>query len=128
MDYTGPFRQSADGFKFLLLVIDGFTKYCILKPLKSLSGQELLFAIRETIALFDTPHLVITDRGTNFTSNQVQTLFREMQIEHHMISTGTPRSNGQVERYVATITNMLATTINDLSEWPNVFLESTTIS
>ncbi|KOB73848.1 Transposon Ty3-I Gag-Pol polyprotein [Operophtera brumata] len=51
-------------------------------------------------------------RGTNFTSNQVQSMFREMQIEHHMISTGTPRSNGQVERYVATITNMLTTTIN----------------
>lgn len=120
LDCTGPFRQSAEGFKHVLLIVDGFTKFCILKPLKTLNGQELVSVIRETVTLFGSPTLVITDRGTNFTSNQVQSLFRELEIEHHMISTGTPRSNGQVERYVATITNMLTTSINDLSEWPNV--------
>lgn len=30
---------------------------------------------------------------------------RDLQIEHHMIATGTPRGNGQVERYVATVTD-----------------------
>ena len=120
LDCTGPFRQSTEGFKHVLIIIDGFTKFCILKPLKTLNGQELLFAISETITLFGSPTLVITDRGTNFTSNQVQSLFREMHIEHHMIATGTPRSNGQVERYVATVVNMLTTTVTDSSEWPNV--------
>lgn len=120
LDCTGPFRQSEEGYKYVLLVIDGFTKFCILKPLKSLSGCELLSTIRETITLFGTPSLVITDRGTNFSSNRVQSLFREMQIQHHMISTGTPRSNGQVERYVGTVVNMLSTSVNDTSEWPNV--------
>lgn len=119
LDCTGPFKTSEEGYKYVLLVIDGFTKFCILKPLRSLSGQDLLFALRETITLFGTPSLIITDRGTNFSSNQVQSLFREMQIQHHMISTGTPRSNGQAERYVATIINMLTATINNTTEWPN---------
>lgn len=119
LDCTGPFRQTEDGYKHILLVIDGFTKFCILKPLKNLGGQELVLILRETITLFGTPSLVITDRGTNFSSSNVQSLFRELQIQHHMISTGTPRSNGQVERYVATVINMLTTTINDTTEWPN---------
>lgn len=120
LDCTGPFRLSIEGFKYILLIIDGFTKFCILRPLKSLNGQELVFVLRENLTLFGTPSLVITDRGTNFTSNQVQSLFQEMRVEHHMIATGTPRSNGQVERYVATVTNMLSTTVSDLPEWPNV--------
>lgn len=36
-----------------------------------------------------------------------------------MISTGTPRSNGQVERYVTTIINMLSTACNNTAKWPN---------
>ena len=36
-----------------------------------------------------------------------------------MIATGTPRGNGQVERYVSTIINMLSTLCNEPSDWPN---------
>ncbi|KAF9410435.1 hypothetical protein HW555_010486, partial [Spodoptera exigua] len=62
----------------------------------------------------------VTDRGTNFTSEPVRSFLRDMQINHHMIATGTPRSNGQAEKYVGTIINMLTTTVNDSSEWPSV--------
>lgn len=119
LDCTGPFQQSREGYRHILLMIDGFTKFCILKPLKTLSAQELIPLIRETITLFGTPSLVITDRGTNFSSTQIRSLFNELHVEHHMIATGTPRANGQVERYVTTVINMLATTCNNLSDWPS---------
>lgn len=119
LDCTGPFTVSDEGYKHVLITIDGFTKFCILKPLKTLNAQELMATVRETITLFGTPSLIITDRGTNFSANQVKSLFRELHIEHHMIATGTPRSNGQVERYVPTIINMISTSCNDRSDWPN---------
>lgn len=65
LDCTGPFTQTEDGFKYILLIIDGFTKFCLLKPLKTLSAQELVPLIRDTITTFGTPSIVITDRGTN---------------------------------------------------------------
>lgn len=119
LDCTGPFPQSTEGYKYILLAIDGFTKFCILNKLKTLSAQELIPIIRETITLFGTPSLVISDRGTNFSSNAIRTLFRELNIEHHMIATGTPRGNGQAERYVSTVVNMLTTSCNNMSDWPN---------
>ncbi|KAH9637846.1 hypothetical protein HF086_005504 [Spodoptera exigua] len=119
LDCTGPFTTTSEGYRHVLLLVDGFTKFCLLKPLKTLSTHELIPIIREIVTLFGTPSVVITDRGTNFSSNQIRNMFRELHIEHHMIATGTPRSNGQVERYVATIINMLSTTCNDLSDWPN---------
>lgn len=119
IDCTGPFTTTNEGFKHVLLLVDGFTKFCLLKPLKTLNAQELIPIIRETVTLFGTPSLVVSDRGTNFSSHQIQSLFRELNIEHHMIATGTPRSNGQVERYVATVTNMLSTVCNESSDWPN---------
>ncbi|XP_045766170.1 uncharacterized protein LOC123867897 [Maniola jurtina] len=118
LDCTGPFQQSSAGYKYILMIIDGFTKYCILKPLKSMGGDEMVNNVRESLTLFSTPSLVITDRGTNFSCKLLQTLFRSWQVEHHMITTGTPRANGQIERYVKTIIDMLTTSCNT-SDWPN---------
>lgn len=119
LDCTGPFTVTNEGYKYILLLLDGFTKFCLLKPLKTLNTQELIPLIRDTITIFGTPSLVITDRGTNFSSNQIESLFRELHIEHHMVATGTPRGNGQVERYVTTVIDMLNTTCNGSSDWPN---------
>lgn len=119
LDCTGPFSPNDEGYKYILLITDGFTKFCLLKPLKTLRAQELIPIIRETITLFGTPALVITDQGTNFSSREIQSLFRDLSIEHHLISTGTPRANGQVERYVSTVINMLNATCNGSPDWPN---------
>lgn len=120
LDCTGPFPQSLEGFKHLLIIIDGFTKFCILKPLKTLSGQELVDVLRTSLTDFGTPSLIITDRGTNFCSRQIQELFESWQVRHHLVATGTPRGNGQVERYVSTITNMICTSCTDVSDWPSI--------
>lgn len=119
LDCTGPFTQTTEGYKYILLLVDGFTKFCLLKPLMGLSAQELVPLIRDTITIFGTPSRVITDRGTNFSSRQIQSLFSDLEIEHHMVATGTPRGNGQVERYVTTVIDMLNTTCNGMSDWPS---------
>lgn len=85
-----------------------------------MGAQELVEKVRDSVIVFGTPSLIITDRGTNFNSRHMRELFHEWQVRHHMISTGTPRGNGQVERYVSTITNMLSTTCIDASDWPSV--------
>lgn len=119
LDCTGPFTQSSEGYKHIIIIIDAFTKYCILKPLKTMSGEEMSIVIRDALTMFGIPSKVITDRATNFSNVTLTDLFREWNVDHHMISTGTPRSNGQVERYVATIINMLTTICNNETEWPN---------
>lgn len=119
LDCTGPFTQSNEGYKHILVIIDAFTKYCILKPLKTMSGEELLMVIRDALTMFGTPSKVITDRATNFSNTNLTELFQQWNVDHHMISTGTPRGNGQVERYIATIINMLTTICNTETEWPN---------
>lgn len=120
LDCTGPFSPSKDGYKYVLIVVDAFTKYCVLKALKTMTGNEMVVVLRDSLTMFGTPSRVISDRATNFTNDQLARLFREWNVDHHMISTGTPRGNGQVERYVTTIINMLTTTINDETEWPSV--------
>lgn len=92
---------------------DGFTKYVLLVPLRSLSGQETVKAFKRTLTLFGTPRRLITDRGTNFTDAKTKQLLISLGIEHHLIAIGAPRANGPAERYVDTVLNMLTTESNN---------------
>ncbi|XP_050315532.1 uncharacterized protein K02A2.6-like [Anthonomus grandis grandis] len=116
-DCVGPFKTTSDGYKHILLLMDGFTKYIFLIPLKSLTGVEMRDKLELYLTLFGTPSLIITDRGTNFTDKNVTQLIKSFKIEHHLVATGASRANGQVERYVATVTTMLRAEINNGSEW-----------
>lgn len=77
----------------------------VLKEIGTVKTGELILRLEgnENVyyRLYRLASVVITDRGTNFSSIQIRSLFNELKIEHHMVATGTPRGNGQVERYVS---------------------------
>ncbi|XP_015435727.1 PREDICTED: uncharacterized protein LOC107191251 [Dufourea novaeangliae] len=118
-DCVGPFEISKDGYQHILVIVDAFTKYIQLVPLKTLSGSETLQVFKERLTLFGTPRLIVFDRGTNFTFKQLQQFIVKHGSEDHFIATGAPRANGQAERYVATVTNLLTVEIKKGTEWPN---------
>lgn len=118
-DCVGPFSQSTEGFKYLLLLVDAFTKFLFLVPLKGLSGPETCEALKSHLSMFGITKTLICDRGTNFTDKTVKGLLLELGIQQHLIAKSAPRGNGQVERYVGTVINLLRTEIENKSEWPN---------
>jgi hypothetical protein len=119
-DCLEPFKVTTEGFKHILLLIDAFTKYVLLIPLRTLTGSEMVSALETHLLLFGTPARMISDRGTNFTDKKVRDLLNGLKIEHHLIATAAPRANGQVERYVATVITLLAVEIQKVSEWTSV--------
>lgn len=119
-DCVGPFPESVEGYKHLLLLIDGFTKYIFLVPLKSLSGAEMCNQLKIYLNIFGNTVRFVSDRGTNFTDRSVKELLTGLNINQHLIAKSAPRGNGQVERYVSTVLNLLRTEIKNKAEWPNV--------
>lgn len=122
-DCVGPFPRSKDGYQHILIIVDAFTKYLQLIPLQSLSGGETLQVFRERLTLFGRPRVVVLDRGTNFTYKSLQSFFEKQNVQLHLIATGAPRANGQAERYVATVTNLLTAELSKISEWPSKIIK-----
>ncbi|CAK9833136.1 Transposon Tf2-6 polyprotein [Anthophora retusa] len=118
-DCVGPFEITKEGYQHILLIVDAFTKYLQLIPLKTLSGPEMLAIFRERLTLFGTPRVVAFDRGTNFTYKPLKLFIEKHGSQVHFIATGAPRANGQAERYVATVTNLLSIETKKGTEWPN---------
>ncbi|BES94514.1 Hypothetical Protein NTJ_07326 [Nesidiocoris tenuis] len=116
-DCLGPLPATSDGFKYLLVVVDSFSKYCILEPLRSVTIIETEKTFLKIIGLFGTPKLLVTDPGSNFKNTSFPRLLESLKIEHHLVTTDLHRGNGQVERYMRTVMNMLRVETQVKSEW-----------
>ena len=68
IDVTGPFITGRKGERFILLVIDCFSRYLILIPIKDHSATTVSQALYErVIGYFGCPRKILSDRGTEFT-------------------------------------------------------------
>ncbi|KAG7308950.1 hypothetical protein JYU34_006226, partial [Plutella xylostella] len=95
---------------YLLLIIDAFTKFIQLIPVKSTKSVHSIKAIKQYFHTFSVPTRLISDRGTSFTSKCFQDYLRSLGVKHILNAVATPRANGQVERYNRTILAALTAT------------------
>lgn len=118
IDFLGPLTPTPKGYRHILAVIDGFTKFCWLFPTKSVTAKEVIDKLAVMEATFGNPEKLVSDRGTAFTSKDFGNYCSEREIRHILITTGVPRANGQVERLNAIIINVLAKlSMNEPDQW-----------
>ncbi|KAJ8920492.1 hypothetical protein NQ315_005361 [Exocentrus adspersus] len=118
IDHVGPFPKSASGFSYILTVIDGFTKYFVVFPCKTVNSRECVKHLRQTFGMFlGYPRRIISDRGTAFTSRSFYDFVNEKQIKHVVNAVSTPRANGQIERFHRTFLNALRPSIDTDTHW-----------
>lgn len=106
VDALGPLPES-DGYKFVLVLVDAFTKFCLLYPIYRQDTSELKRVMTSAISLFGVPRMLVTDRGRMFESADFVQWITELGSELHYITPEMHGSNGQVERYIRTLLNML---------------------
>lgn len=128
IDHLGPFVKSGKGNTHIFVIIDAFTKFILIFPVKNTKTCYVIDALLDMIKHFGVPRRVISDRGTAFTSNKFRAFCNSRGMTHYLNAVGLPRGNGQVERYNRTILDSLSTMGSDLEddEWdenlPNIQL------
>jgi len=93
--------QLACGRCFRILnIVDDVTRECLAAiPDTSISGRRIT---RELIAVIEgrgKPRMIVSDNGTEFTSNAVLRWSKEHQVEWHYIAPGKPMQNGYIESF-----------------------------
>ncbi|CAF4883151.1 unnamed protein product [Pieris macdunnoughi] len=117
MDVLGPLQES-NGYKHVMVVVDAFSKYCLLYPMRKKDLEELKQVFKNVVSLFGTPSLLVTDRGRMFESTHFVKWINELGCSIHHITPEMHHANGQVERYIRTLLNMLRIEVNHKkSEW-----------
>nr|CAE01745.2 OSJNBb0056F09.8 [Oryza sativa Japonica Group] len=103
LDILGPFRWAPGGFEYLYVAVDKFTKWPEAYPVIKIDKHSTLKFIKGITARFGVPNRIITDNGTQFTSELFGDYCEDMGIKLCFASPAHPRSNGQVERANAEI-------------------------
>ena len=104
IDYSKYSRWNA-GFKYLLCVVDVFSRKAFVVPIKRKSDTtRAMKAILEK----NKPILIQSDKGTEFLNEHFQTLLKEMNVQHTTAEVGNHNKQGIVERFNRTIEGMIS--------------------
>jgi transposase InsO family protein len=100
VDTVGPINVGTvkKNFKYILVIIDAFSRYVRLYPTMSTTGKEATDAFLDWISLFGTPAEVVSDNGTQFVNDLISQFSLLSQIEHLTIQAYSKEENGMVER------------------------------
>lgn len=98
MDHSGPFPRSSHGSQYIFVIVDDLTKFVKLYTSRCITTKIVLSQL-DTFGLQVGLHkIIISDRGSTFTSHEFEQYCNINGIHHHLISVLHPRINGQVER------------------------------
>ena len=70
-----------DGYRYLLVCIDVFSKYAWVIPLKDKTGPTLVKAFKVILTSGRKPEKIMTDQGTEFLNKHFRALMKEEDIE-----------------------------------------------
>lgn len=98
VDHIGPLQTTAKSYNHLLVVIDAFSKFTWLYPVKAKDVAEVIKRLEFQREVFGNPFNIVADKGGAYISNEFEAYCNDNNINRHLITTGVPRGNGQVER------------------------------
>ncbi|GKF12995.1 reverse transcriptase domain-containing protein, partial [Tanacetum coccineum] len=99
IDIAGPFPKGPGKFKFLIVVMDYFTKWIEAKVVATISvSQVKKFVWDNIVCRFGLPREIISDYGKPFSGEPFKDLCEKLNIVQRFTSVKHPQSNGLVER------------------------------
>ncbi|PWB84595.1 MAG: IS3 family transposase [Methylocystaceae bacterium] len=93
--------QLASGRRFRIInIVDDVTRECLAAiPDTSISGKRVARELSALIERRGKPGMIVSDNGTEFTSNAVLSWSEENKVEWHFIAPGKPMQNGFCESF-----------------------------
>lgn len=119
LDIVGPLPTTKAGNRYVLTMIDWFSRYAEAVPMKEQTAEACARAFVEQLVLrHGAPDRVLTDQGRNFTSEMFKIICQNLGIKKLQTTAYHPQGNGMVERLHRTLVHSLACIVRrDGRDW-----------
>ncbi|RDY09020.1 Retrovirus-related Pol polyprotein, partial [Mucuna pruriens] len=98
VDILGPFPPAPGQIKFLIVVVDYFTKWVEAEPVATITTERIKrFYWKKIICRFGILAEIVSDNGIQFASKGMVEFCKELNIKQVFTSVKHPQSNGQAE-------------------------------
>lgn len=105
---VGKYASMNNNTNFLLVVVDAFSKYAWVIPLKNKTDTSITDAIRNIFQEDGAPSTIQHDNGSEFVNKKLKELCDEYKVNQIVSAPYHPRSNGIAERFNRTLKSILA--------------------
>lgn len=83
VDYIGPLPRSKHGYQHLLVVLDVYSKYVMLVPVRKIASSSLCTILREQwFNRHGSPEILLSDNAATFTSKEFGQFLKEQNVKH----------------------------------------------
>lgn len=121
MDVLGPLPKTKNNNRFCLVICDRFTKVSIAVPVPDQTASTCAQAfVDRWVCYYGVPLILLTDNGSNFASKFFSVLTHILGIKHVFTSPYRPSTNGQTERWNATLMDTVSHYLVGKKEWDDL--------
>ena len=113
VDFVGPLTTSIRGNKVIFTAIDSFSRWPEAIALPNAESETLAQAFIENIvSRYGVPYQIHSDRGQNFLSELMKSIYNILKIKKTQTSAYRPCANGTVENFHKYLNNALKVNTN----------------
>ena len=123
VDLVGPLPKSRHGKLYILSVLDYFSKFVLLLPLRTAKSAQIAKLLEERVfCMFGVPHKIICDNGKQFVGRELKTLTDTYHTKLSFTPLYHPQANA-VERVHRSMNAMLRSYLRekkDHRDWEDI--------
>ena len=97
IDFIGPLPESTRGFKFILHILDYFSRFSITVPTKTANASDVVPALEKTFTLYATSLAMYADSGQHFDNKETKNFLQSKGVSLTFSPYGSSQSTGMVE-------------------------------
>ena len=112
-DIAGPLPTSNLGNRYILIIVDHFTKWAQVHAIPNAIATTVAQFIIKTILTFGIPDQIITDRGTNFQSKVLKQIYKILDIYQTRTTAYHPQCYGNSEIFIRTLKQMIRAYVDE---------------
>ncbi|GKF41144.1 putative reverse transcriptase domain-containing protein [Tanacetum coccineum] len=115
MDFVSGLPRTPYGYDMIRVIVDRLTKSAHFLPMKKMDSMEKLtrLYLKEIVCRHGVPVLIISDRDSHFRSNFWRSLQKALGTNLDMSTAYCPQTDGQSERTIQTLEDMLCASVID---------------
>ena len=98
VDAIGPLPTNDDTKKYILVIIDAFSRFVMLRTIPDTTAKEAIHGLLEWVGMFGIPSALVSDNGTQFANELVDELLTILATDNIKIHAYSKEENSIVER------------------------------
>ena len=113
MDLCGPFPTG----EYLFVVIDAYSRFPEVEIVRSTSANSIIPKLNRIFSAHGIPHVIRSDNGPPFTSEEFKKYMSENGINHRRITPLGPQANSEAESFMKPLTKAIRSAHAEGKPW-----------